>query len=320
MDAVPFLCEDVGRRGGDTGEGKRWLHALREYAEPPPRRRDADGRGQRRPRTRSSPTSRTTARRCTSSSRFLINQRLWLSLARGEAAPLEDLIRAPAGAAARQRLGDVPAQPRRADARQARRGRARRRVRRLRARGGHADLRPRDPPPRRLDARRRRPAAADGVVADAVAARHAGDPLRRRDRHGRGPRARGPDGGAHADASGTSVADAQRRDDRTRCCSVHDAALHRRHERPSSGWGRARCSRTSRRRCSRTAATGRARPSSRVHNLSGEPVDRRARPRRRTSTASTTCSSCASTTSRAGGYRVELDAYGYLWLRAKRAS
>ena len=51
---------------------------------------------------------------------FLVNQRLWLALARGEAAPLEDLIRA-CRSRRRLRLGDVPAQPRRAHARQAHR-------------------------------------------------------------------------------------------------------------------------------------------------------------------------------------------------------
>ena len=43
-----------------------------------------------------------------------------------------------------------------------------------------------------------------------------------------------------------------------------------------------------------------------------------ARPRRATSRASTICSSCASTRSRRAKLRVELDAYGYLWLRARR--
>jgi trehalose synthase len=93
MDAVPFLCEDVGgAQPFDDGDGRRWLHALREYA----------------------------GRRCGTSMLmgevnvgmdqiesywedhgdalhlqlgFLINQRLWLALARAEAAPLEDVIR-----------------------------------------------------------------------------------------------------------------------------------------------------------------------------------------------------------------------------------
>jgi trehalose synthase len=93
MDAVPFLCEEVGTQERlDDGDARRWLHALRELA----------------------------GRRCGESALmgevnvamddiesywedhgdalhlqlgFLINQRLWLALARGRAAPLEDLIR-----------------------------------------------------------------------------------------------------------------------------------------------------------------------------------------------------------------------------------
>ena len=76
---------------------------------------------------------------------FLINQRLWLGLARGEAAPLESLIR------------ELPLPPRDCGWATFLRnhdeltldkltGRARRGVRRVRARRGHADLRSRDPP------------------------------------------------------------------------------------------------------------------------------------------------------------------------------
>jgi glycosidase len=92
MDAVPFMCEEVGARDVDTGEGRRWLHDLREYAA---RRRgdvmlmgevnvDAD-------QIESYFEDHGDALHLQLG--FLINQRLWLSLARGEAAPLEDLIR-----------------------------------------------------------------------------------------------------------------------------------------------------------------------------------------------------------------------------------
>jgi trehalose synthase len=92
MDAVPFLCEEAGVSDVDTGSGKRWLHALREYAGR--RRGDAVLMGE----------ANVGAGEIGSYFEdhgdalhlqlgFLINQRLWLSLARGEAAPLEDLIR-----------------------------------------------------------------------------------------------------------------------------------------------------------------------------------------------------------------------------------
>src|SRR5439155_1270641 len=72
----------------------------------------------------------------------------------------------------------------------------------VRAGGADAHLRPRHPPPRGLDARRRRSAPAHGVVPDVLAAGLAGRALRRRDRHGRGPRHRGPHERAHPDAVG----------------------------------------------------------------------------------------------------------------------
>ena len=53
------------------------------------------------------------------------------------------------------------------------------------ARTGHAALRPRHPPPAGADAARRPAPAGTGLQPDADAARHAGDALRRRDRHGR---------------------------------------------------------------------------------------------------------------------------------------
>jgi trehalose synthase len=92
MDAVPFLCEEVGGDQPDSGDGRRWLHSLREFAG----RRDGgamlmgevnvalddiasyfDDHGDALHLQLG----------------FLINQRLWLSLARARAAPLEDLIR-----------------------------------------------------------------------------------------------------------------------------------------------------------------------------------------------------------------------------------
>src|SRR3954464_8081920 len=216
MDAVPFLVEEVNARGIDPDDGKRWLHDLREYA----MRRSGEAMLMGEANVAMDDIESFFEDHGDAlhlQLGFLINQRLWLALARGEARPLEDLIRRPpappappasgpspgAGPCpARRRLGDLPAQPRRAHARQARAGRARRGLRGLRAAGGHADLRPRDPPPGRLDAGRRRPAPAPGVVAAVLAAGHAGDALRRRGRHGRGPRARGPDERAHADALG----------------------------------------------------------------------------------------------------------------------
>jgi trehalose synthase len=92
MDAVPFLCEEVGASTVDTGDGKRWLHSLREFA------------GRRSGEVMLMGEVNVGMDEIESYFEdhgdalhlqlgFLINQRLWLSLARGEAAPLEDLIR-----------------------------------------------------------------------------------------------------------------------------------------------------------------------------------------------------------------------------------
>jgi trehalose synthase len=92
MDAVPFLCEEVGSHTVDTGEGRRWLHALREYAGR--RRGDVMLMGE----VNVDPDQIEAYFEDHGDALhlqlgFLINQRLWLALARGEASPLEDLIR-----------------------------------------------------------------------------------------------------------------------------------------------------------------------------------------------------------------------------------
>jgi glycosidase len=92
MDAVPFLVEEVGADGSDAGDGKRWLHALRELAGR--RRGDAILMGEVNvgiSELESYFEDHGEALHLQLG--FLINQRLWLALARGQAAPLEDLIR-----------------------------------------------------------------------------------------------------------------------------------------------------------------------------------------------------------------------------------
>jgi glycosidase len=92
MDAVPFLCETVGTEEAGSDEPRRWLHALREFALR--RRGDAMLMGEvnvEEGELGSYFEDHGDALHLQLG--FLINQRLWLSLARGEAAPLEDLIR-----------------------------------------------------------------------------------------------------------------------------------------------------------------------------------------------------------------------------------
>src|SRR4051794_27705105 len=92
MDAVPFLCETVGTDEAGSDEPRRWLHSLREFALR--RRGDAMLMGEvnvEEDQLESYFEDHGDALHLQLG--FLINQRLWLSLARGEAAPLEDLMR-----------------------------------------------------------------------------------------------------------------------------------------------------------------------------------------------------------------------------------
>jgi trehalose synthase len=92
MDAVPFLVEEVGLDGIEPGDGKRWLHALREYAMR--RRGDAMLMGEVNVAMKDLESFfEDHGDALHLQLAFLINQRLWLALARGEATPLEDLIR-----------------------------------------------------------------------------------------------------------------------------------------------------------------------------------------------------------------------------------
>src|SRR4051794_15959705 len=93
MDAVPFLVQVIEGTGEDPGAGKRWLHSLREYAMR--RRGEVMLMGEcnvAKEEVESFFEDHGDALHLQLA--FLINQRLGLSLARGEAGPLEDLIRA----------------------------------------------------------------------------------------------------------------------------------------------------------------------------------------------------------------------------------
>ena len=96
-------------------------------------------------------------------------------------------------------VGDLPAQSRRADARDGDRFGARLSLADLRHRPPRAHQ-SRHPPPARAAARARPPPHRADELPAALDARHAGDLLRRRDRHGRQHPSRRPRRRAHADA------------------------------------------------------------------------------------------------------------------------
>jgi maltose alpha-D-glucosyltransferase/alpha-amylase len=92
MDAVPFLVQVVEGSDVESGAGKRWLHSLREYAMR--RRGEVMLMGECNVAKEEVPSFfEQHGDALHLQLAFLINQRLWLALARGEAAPLEDLIR-----------------------------------------------------------------------------------------------------------------------------------------------------------------------------------------------------------------------------------
>ena len=106
---------------------------------------------------------------------------------------------ADAGAAGRRAVGDVPAQPRRADAGDGHRRGARPDAAGLRHRRRDADQ-PRHPPAAGSAARQRPPQDRTAQRPAVLVARHAGHLLRRRDRDGRQRLPRRPQRRAHADA------------------------------------------------------------------------------------------------------------------------
>ena len=150
---------------------------------------------------------------------FPLMPRMYMAIAQEDRFPITDIMRQTPEIPEQLPVGDLPAQPRRADARDGDRRRARLSVEHLRRRPARP-AQPRHPPPARAAAGARpAPHRADERPA-AVDARHAGDLLRRRDRHGRQHPSRRPRRRAHADAM---VARPQRRVSRapipaTWCC------------------------------------------------------------------------------------------------------
>ena len=118
--------------------------------------------------------------------------------ARGRDADVRD-PRAHAGDPRQRAVGALPAQPRRADARDGHRRGARLHVRRVRE-GPADEAQPRHPPPPRAAARQRPRRDRADARDPLLAARLAGPLLRGRDRHGRQRLPRRPRRRAHADA------------------------------------------------------------------------------------------------------------------------
>ena len=185
MDAVPFLLELDGITEHMDGDPKGWLRRLRSFVG----RRNGEamllGEVNTAMKDLSSYFGGADGDALHMEFAFLLNQSLWLSLARGEAEPLEQMI------------SSLPVVPhdnawatflRNHDELTLDKLTVSQREEVFAAFGpkpGHADVRPRAAAPDGADARRRRAAAADGVEPDVLAARHARRVHGRRDRDGR---------------------------------------------------------------------------------------------------------------------------------------
>ena len=199
LDAVPFLFEADGTNGENLPETYDFLRQLRASVDSSHPGRFLLAEANQWPSEVMPYFGEGDS--CHMCFHFPLMPRMYLAAKRGERTPIESILDRDAGAARGLPVGAVPPQPRRADARDGDRRRARRAVRRVRRR-------PDDAP----EHRHRSPAGpaapqqppADGAVL--LAALHAAgqpDPLlRRRDRHGRQRPPRRPRQRAHARCSG----------------------------------------------------------------------------------------------------------------------
>ena len=130
---------------------------------------------------------------------FPLMPRIYMAIAQEDRFPITDILRQTPDIPAELPVGDVPAQPRRADARNGDRRRARLSVVDLCGRSARPHQSRHPPPPRAADGQRPAQDRADELPA-AVDAGHADHLLRRRDRHGRQHLSRRPQRRAHADA------------------------------------------------------------------------------------------------------------------------
>ena len=192
VDAVPVPDRDRRDHGGADGAARpaRVPPRPARVPRPPPRRRHPARRGEPAAPTRARSSATRTA---TSSHAVRLHRRCRPPTSPWRARTPAPLVRRAAAAGRRPphdwQWASFAAQPRRADAGQADDRRAGGGVRRVRARAGHAALRPGPPPAAAADARTATcTASAHGLQPDVLPARHTDALLRRGDRDGREPR------------------------------------------------------------------------------------------------------------------------------------
>ena len=197
VDAVPYLVEREGTSCENLPETHDVLKELRAASTRTRRARCCSPRPTCGPRTSARTSATATSSTCRSTSRIM--PRMFMALRLEDRKPLIDIIERTPEHPRLVPVGHLPAQPRRADARDGDRDRARLHVSRVRA-GPAGAHQPRHPPTARAAAGgRSAPHRADDRPAD-VAARQPVRLLRRRDRHGRQHLPRRSQQRAHADA------------------------------------------------------------------------------------------------------------------------
>ena len=182
LDAVPFWLEPSGAEGLNPGPNFEYLHQFREFASW--RQGDFVLLGEANVE-RDEIGNYYGPGGLHMLFNFLLNQHLWLALARGEARPIADGTGGHRGHPGDRSVGQLPEEPRRDRPGQAVRSRTRGGVRGVRPRPGHAPVRPGDPSPARPDAGWGPAQDRDGAQPPVHTAGHARHPVRRRDRHGR---------------------------------------------------------------------------------------------------------------------------------------
>ena len=197
LDAIPYLCEREGTNNENLPETHAIIKKIRAELDAYAPGKLLLAEANQWPEDVSAYFG--DGDECHMAYHFPLMPRIYMAIAQEDRFPIADILRQTPDIPGELPVGAVPAQPRRAHARNGDRRRARLSVVDLRHRSARAHQSRHPPPPRAADGQRPAQDRADELAAD-VAARHADHLLRRRDRHGRQHLSRRPQRRAHADA------------------------------------------------------------------------------------------------------------------------
>ena len=197
LDAIPYLYEAEGTNCENLPETHAFLKTLRAHVDEHFDHRMLLAEANQWPEDAVAYFG--DGDECHMAFHFPVMPRLYMALRMEDRFPIIDILEQTPAIPRDGAVGDVPAQPRRADPGDGHRRGPRLHVPLLRRRppGAHQ---PRHPPPPGAAAGQRPAAHRADELAPLLAARHADPLLRRRDRHGRQHLPRRPQRRAHADA------------------------------------------------------------------------------------------------------------------------